>query len=119
MGNARFEPSINHAMLIPARQAFNECLGQAIDKAIRTGAMEGSATLKVSFEMMEILNTKTSEYEIIPQIKFKASSSVPIKESVEGKIAERATVREDKDWGWILVNNQINMDEIISGEAKE
>lgn len=118
MGNARFEPSINHALLIPARRAFNECLKNAINSAIRTGAMEGSAQLKVSFELTKCLKTETAEFEIVPQIKFKATSSVPMKDSIDGKVVEKATVREDKDWGWILVNNQISMDEMIGREAE-
>ena len=116
--NARFDLGLNHSLLIPARRAFNDCLKYAVRKAIDTKGWEGSATLKVSFEIREIMNAETKEIEKIPHIKFKAGYSVPMKDSIEGEVVDRATLQMDEGFGWILVNDQISMDELMSEVAK-
>lgn len=116
---ARFDIGLNHPLLIPARRAFNECLKIAVRKAITTKSYEGSASLKVSFEISEVMNVETKEIEKVPAFKFKAGYSVPMKDSIEGKVIDRATLQMDDGFGWILVNDQISMDELIGNKEAE
>ena len=115
---ARYDLNINHALLALAKRAFNDCLKQSVDKAIRTGSYEGSASLKVSFEIEEVMNIETKAIEKVPKIKYKASYSVPMKESFEGKVNDRAVIEMDEGFGWIMINGQISMDELINNEEE-
>ena len=58
MKKQQFEISIDHAMMIGAKAAFDTCLRAAIAKAISTDSDEGSATLKISFEIFSSLDTE-------------------------------------------------------------
>ena len=109
----QFDISIDHAMMIGAKAAFDTCLGAAVTKAISTGSDEGSATLRISFEIMTTIDTETGELKRMPVFKYKAGYSVPMKESVDATIAESSRLMEGKD-GWKLVNGQVSMDELLA-----
>ena len=110
----QFESSIDHAIMKAAKASFDTCLKAAIAKAISTGADEGVAALKISFEIFQSLNQESGEYERHPLFKFKAGYSVPTKESIDGKIAERSQLVTGPD-GYMIINGQITMDEILEG----
>ena len=55
----RYELSIDHSMLYGAKAGFDTCLKMAMAKAISTGSMEGSASLKISFELFKSLDKDT------------------------------------------------------------
>ena len=78
--------SIDHPALTAAKVCFDNCLNAMLEKAINTRSNEGTATLKINMDVMEVLNEKTKEWEKRPIIKFKVGWSVPIKESAEGKL---------------------------------
>ena len=115
----QFEISIDHAMMIGAKAAFDTCLRAAVAKAIGTGSDEGSATLKISFEIFSSLNTETAEYRRTPVFKYKAGYSVPIKDSMDATIAESSWLIPDNDVGLMLVNGQVSMDELLEEEKDE
>ena len=113
-----FELRMDHPSLIGAKMAMDTCLKTMVDKAVETRSMEGTATLKISMEILEVQNDKTGEWEKKPVIKFKVGWSVPIKSSAEGKlmdVSEGQLVKSPKG-NWCLINNQICMDEMIGGE---
>ena len=113
-----FELSIDHPMLTIAKISFNMCLKQMIDKAIETGSMEGTATLKVSFDISEETDKETGEVFKQPQISYNANFSVPMKLGTSGKIVERSRLIDKRDGGWMLVGNQISMDELLKEKKK-
>ena len=113
-----FEISIDHAMMIGAKAAYDTCLRAAVAKAISTGSDEGSATLKIGFEIFSSLDTETGEYRRTPVFKYKAGYTVPMKESLDATIAESSRLYPDDDVGFILVNGQISMDELMAEEEK-
>lgn len=115
----QFEISIDHAMMIGAKAAFDTCLRAAVAKAIGTGSDEGSATLKISFEIFSSLDTETAEYKRTPVFKYKAGYTVPMKESMDATIAERSRLYPDDDVGFILVNGQVSMDELLAEDEPE
>lgn len=118
MKKQQFDISIDHAMLIGAKAAFDACLRKAVRKAISTGSDEGSATLKISFEIFSVLDSETGEYRRSPVLKFKAGYSVPMKESMDATIAESSRLVENRD-GWMLVNGQVSMDELLAEDEPE
>ena len=109
----KFELSIDHAMLIGAKAAFDTCLRAAVAKAIGTGSDEGNATLKISFEIVTAMDKETGELKRMPVMKYKASYSVPMKESLDAVIAESSRLIPDDEIGYMLVNGQISMDELL------
>ena len=115
MKRKQFDISIDHAMLIGAKAGFDTCLRAAIAKAIGTGSDEGSATLKISFEIYTGTDKDTGELKRVPVMKWKASYSVPMKESMDATIAESSRLILDRD-EWQLVNGQVSMDELMDGE---
>ena len=115
----QFEISIDHAMMIGAKAAFDTCLRAAVAKAIGTGSDEGSATLKISFEIFSSLDTETAEYRRTPVFKYKAGSTVPMKESMDATIAESSRLVHDDEIGYMLVNGQVSMDELLAGDEPE
>ena len=109
----QFEISIDHAMMIGAKAAFDTCLRMAVAKAIGTGSDEGSATLRISFDILTAMDNETGEVKRLPVFKYKAGYSVPMKESMDATIAESSRLMEGKD-GWKLVNGQVSMDELLA-----
>ena len=118
MKKERFEISIDHAMMIGAKAAFDTCLRAAITKAISTGSDEGSATLRISFEIFSSLDTETGEWKRTPVLKYKAGYSVPMKESMDATIAESSRLVHDDEIGYMLVNGQVSMDELLAEEQE-
>ena len=113
----RFELSTDHPVLKHAKIGFDACMKHAIARAISTGSMEGSVSLKISFEIEEAINQETGELQKIPKIKFKSQYSVPIKEGAEGTVTDKCSIMADRDGGqWLLVSDQISIDELIEGE---
>ena len=118
MKKQQFEISIDHAMMIGAKSAFDTCLRAAIAKAISTGSDEGSATLKVSFEIFSILDRETGECSRSPVLKYKAGYSVPMKESLDATIAESSRLVPSDESGWLMINGQVSMDELMDGDGE-
>lgn len=115
MKKRQFDISIDHAMLIGAKAGFDTCLRAAVAKAIGTGSDEGSATLKISFEIMTAVDQETGEMKRMPLMKWKAAYSVPMKESMDATIAENSRLILNRD-EWQLVNGQVSMDELMGGD---
>ena len=115
----QFEISIDHAMMIGAKAAFDTCLRAAVTKAIGTGSDEGSATLKVSFEIFSTVDQDTGEIKRIPVLKYKAGYTVPMKESMDATIPESSMLIQNQDGGFLLVNGQISMDELMAEGTEE
>ena len=118
MKKRQFEISIDHAMMIGAKAAFDTCLRAAIAKAISTGSDEGSATLKVSFEIFSAMDSETGEYRRTPELKYKAGYTVPMKESMDATIVESSRLMPSDESGWLLVNGQVSMDELLGGDGE-
>ena len=116
MKKQQFEMSIDNELLKGAKEALNACLQVAVRQAIKTGSDEGSATLKIHFLIPKILNKETDEWEMKPDIKYKAGYSVPMKDSIDGDVIERSTLTLGEDGKYILMNDQISMDELLDGD---
>lgn len=111
--NRRADICIDHPVLKLAKEAFNECLKMAIARAVDTGSMEGCATLKVAFEI-DMAEDENGEVFKAPGFAYKAGYSVPMKNSIDGKIIETSRLYERKDgYGFMLVNDQVTMDELL------
>ena len=117
MKKQQFEISIDHAMMIGAKAAFDTCLRAAVGKAISTGSDEGSATLRISFEIVSAMDSDTGEFKRIPVFKYKAGYSVPMKESMDATIAESSRLVQAQG-EWKLVNGQVSMDELLDGDEE-
>ena len=111
----QFEIGIDHPMLKAAKSSFDTCLRAAVTKAIATGMDEGSSTLKISFQILNALDNDTGEYKRIPEMKFKAAYSVPMKESVEATIGDKAELHRTEE-GYMLITGQVSMDELLEEE---
>lgn len=109
----QFDISIDHAMMAGAKAAFDTCLRWAVAKAIGTGSDEGSATLRISFDVQQTVDKDTGEVMKSPVFKYKAGYSVPMKESLERTIAESSQLVESTE-GWKLINGQISMEEMMA-----
>lgn len=118
MKKQQFDISIDHAMMTGAKQAFDTCMRQAVAKAIGTGSYEGSATLRISFDIVQSMDKDTGEVKQIPIFKYKAGYSVPMKESMDATIPEASILMKSPE-GWMLVNGQISMDELMAEEEPE
>ena len=114
----QFEISIDHAMMIGAKAAFDTCLRMAVAKAIGTGSDEGSATLRISFDIMTAMDNETGEVKRQPVFKYKAGYSVPMKESMDATIAENSRIVPGGD-GYLLVNGQVSMDELLAEDEEK
>lgn len=119
MKKQQFEISIDNAMMIGAKAAFDTCLRAAVEKAISTGSDEGSATLKVSFEIFSSMDSETGEWRRRPIFKYKAGYSVPMKDSMGATIDENSRLIPGAGSGWMLVNGQVSMDEIMAEDNAE
>ena len=112
----RFELTIDHPMLKGAKTSFDTCLKLAMARAIRSGSMEGSATVKVSFEIFRRIDKDTGETFMVPVIKYKAGYAVPMKENFDGEVCESSQLIQGPEEGEILlVNDQICIDELLKG----
>ena len=118
MKKQQFDISIDHAMMIGAKAAFDTCLRMAVAKAIGTGSDEGSATLRISFDIATGMDQETGEMKRLPVFKYKAGYSVPMKESMDATIAESSRLVESRD-GWKLINGQVSMDELMAEDEQE
>ena len=119
MKSRQFEIGIDHPMLNSAKAAFDTCLNRAMAKAIATGSDEGSATLRIAFEIMTVMDNDTGETKRMPLLKYKAGYSVPMKESVDATIAESSRLIQGADGGLLMVNGQVSMDELLEAETPE
>ena len=117
MKKQQFEISIDHAMMVGAKSAFDTCLRAAVAKAIGTGSDEGSATLRISFEILSTMDQETGEVRRMPVFKYKAGYSVPMKDSIDATIGESSRLIHDDDVGFMLVNGQVSMDELLAEDA--
>lgn len=116
----KFELSIDHPVLKHAKIGFDACVKHAVAKAISTKSMEGTVSLKISFEIEETINNETGELQKIPKIKFKSQYSVPIKEGAEGTVTDKCSIMADQANGqWMLVSNQVCIDELLDGDEEE
>ena len=93
----QFEISIDHTMMKGAKQAFDKCLQIAVTRAIATGSDEGSANLRISFEVLTSLDEKNGDLKRMPLFKYKAGYSVPMKESMDATIDESSRLESTKD----------------------
>lgn len=114
----QFDISIDHAMMAGAKAAFDTCLRWAVAKAIGTGSDEGSATLRISFDVQQTVDKDTGEVMKSPVFKYKAGYSVPMKESLEATIAESSQLVESPE-GWKLINGQISMEELMAEKPED
>ena len=118
MGRKQFEIGIDHTMMKGAKQAFDKCLQIAVTRAIATGSDEGSANLRISFEVLTSLDEKNGDLKRMPVFKYKAGYSVPMKESMDATIDESSRLESTKD-GWMLINGQVSMDELLAEDEPE
>jgi hypothetical protein len=93
----QFEIGIDHELFRGAKAAFDTCMRAAVAKAISTGSYEGSATLKINFEIYKTLDAETGEWQERPEMKYKAGYSVPMKESAEATIVEKSQLHRTED----------------------
>ena len=119
MKKQQFELGIDHGMMVGAKSAFDTCLRAAVAKAIGTGSDEGSATLKISFEILSTMDQETGEVRRMPVFKYKAGYSVPMKDSIDATIGESSRLIHDDDVGFMLVNGQVSMDELLAEDEDE
>lgn len=113
----KFDLSIDHAMMIGAKTAFDTCLRAAVAKAIATGSDEGSASLKIKFTIFTATDRETGELTRAPVMEYAAGFSVPMKEGIKATIAEKSRL-EMVGQDWKLINGQISMAEIMK-DAEE
>lgn len=114
----KFDLSIDHAMMIGAKTAFDTCLRAAVAKAIATGSDEGSASLKIKFTIFTATDRETGELTRAPVMEYAAGFSVPMKEGIKATIAEKSRL-EMVGQDWKLINGQISMAEIMKDAEAE
>ena len=112
-----FELSIDNPVLMSAKASLDSCLKMMVSKAVSTGSMEGTATLKISMEIEEGTMEMTGEIVKQPVIKFKAGWSVPIKENEEGKLPAGHQLVRTPEGEWCLISNQVSIEELMGGEG--
>lgn len=107
--------TIDHPALLQAKAGFNTLLQHTINKAIVTGSMEGSVTLKLKFEISEDKDRETGEIRKVPKIGFKSTASVPLKSECEGSVTEPCTIMVGprSEGNYLLLDNQITFDELL------
>ena len=110
----RCELSLDHPVLAQAKLVMDNCLNAMVSKAIETGSMEGTVTLKISMEIEDALDKQTGEIIKRPTIKFKVGWAVPIKNSAEGKLITDSHLARDNDGDWWLINNQLSVEDILA-----
>lgn len=105
--------TIDNPSMSPAKLALNYQLQEMVNRAVRTGSMEGTVTLKISMEIEEDQDKETGEIIKKPKIKYKATSSVPVKSDLDGKMMGNYRMARDEDGAWLLADNQISMEELL------
>lgn len=108
--------SLDHPTLAGAKHGFDVCLKRGIYRAIATGANEGSVTLTVKFEIAKSVDRETGEAYKVPFMKFKAQYSVPQKEGCDGEMPADCRIIEGPGNEYLLVNNQVSMEEILDSQ---
>lgn len=113
--------TIDHPALVQAKAGFNALLQHTINKAITTGSMEGTVTLKLKFEITEEKDQGTGEIKKVPKIGFKSTATVPLKHECEGTVTEPCTIMVDprSEGRYLLMDNQITIDELLEGDEEE
>lgn len=114
----QFNLSIDHAMMIGAKAAFDTCLRESVAKAITTGSDEGSASLKISFEIFTSTDKETGEIIRTPVFQYNAGFSVPMKTGIKATIPEKSRL-EAVGQDWKLINGQITIDEIMKNAEEQ
>lgn len=104
---------IDNPVLACAKASLDFCLQEMMKKAVKTGSMEGTVTLKIAVELEESTDSVTGEYFLKPEIKYKATSSVPMKSDLDGKVMGLQKMRRNNEGDWLLVDNQVSMDELM------
>ena len=104
---------IDNPVLACAKASLDFCLQEMMKKADKTGSMEGTVTLKIAVELEERTDSETGEYFLKPEIKYKATSSVPMKSDLDGKVMGLKRMQRNNDGDWLLVDNQVSMDELM------
>ena len=112
----QFEIGMDHPALAGAKRGMGVCLKAAIKKALETGSMEGTATLKISFEIFKTTDNETGEIKTKPVIKSKFGYSVPMKQNAELTCTESCRIIQNKDGEYMLVTEQIGIDELLEDE---
>ena len=112
----QFEVGLDNPALVAAKIEFQEALKRMINKAVATGSMEGTATLKISVEIMEVM-AEGGVIEKRPIIKYRAGWAVPTKESAEGKMPMNSQLVRNPEGDWCLISDQISMDELMDKES--
>ena len=110
------ELSIDNPTLMQAKEALNACMKIAVAQAIEKGSMEGSATLKISFKIEACADKDTGQQFYQPEIDFKAGYSIPMKDSIDGKIIDACRMIARRDGKLCLIGNQISMAELMDEE---
>ena len=113
----RIDLGLDNPILLAAKQAMNSCMKLAVQRALSTGSMEGSASLKISFELEEAIDKDTGETYISPKIDYKSSYSVPLKDSIDGTVIDICRILPGNDGKYLLINNQISMDELLEEDV--
>ena len=114
----QFEIGMDHPAMAGAKAGMGACLKAAIKKAIETGSNEGSATLKVNFEIFKTTDKDTGEIKTTPIIKCKFGYSVPMKQNGELTLTESCRIIQNKDGEFMLVQEQIGMDELLEDDEE-
>ena len=89
-------------------QALQDCL-EKMDKA---NSDTGKVTLSITISKDKMPVTTEKDYRdaIVPQIKWKAESNVPLKEAFEGEFGgDYELTREDGSYGLKSINGQTSM----------
>lgn len=113
VGNNKNLLTIDNPSMVPAKMALNFQLQEMVNKAVSTGSMEGTVTLKISMDIGEDIDKETGVIVKKPKIKYKATSSVPMKSDLDGKMMGNYSMARDVDGNWMLADNQISMDELM------
>ena len=109
---------IDNPVLACAKASLDFCLQEMMNKAVKTGSMEGKTTLTISVELEESTDSETGEYFLKPEIKYKATSSVPMKSDMDGKVMGLKRMRQNRDGDWLLTDNQVCIDDLMGGEEQ-
>lgn len=109
---------IDNPVLACAKASLDFCLQEMMKKAVKTGSMEGKTTLTISMELEEWKDQETGEIYMKPEIKYKATSSVPMKSDMDGKVMGLKRMRQNRDGDWLLTDNQVCIDDLMDGEEQ-
>lgn len=116
MKQKQFDLSIDNPLLREAKRAFDACLKYGIEKAISSGANEGSVTLTVKYEIADAVDQLTAETYKAPIIVFKAAYNVPQKDGFDGVADSCRLLMNGSRDSYMLVGNQVTMDDLMQGQ---